>query len=57
MEPEKRKVIEFPKMDEDTKKVARTKKTEFGGAFGAFFMILGLPVVVFVLNGLCTKVS
>lgn len=40
---------------EEEKRVPRTKNKEFGGAIGAFFMILGLPVIVYFLNFVCVK--
>lgn len=33
------------------------EKLEFGGRFGAPFMILGLPFAVYVLNFACNPVS
>lgn len=53
--PEERKPVEFEPAAEEERRVSRTKKTEFGGAIGAFFMIFGLPVLVYFLNFVCTQ--
>lgn len=50
-------VIEKPKFEtlEDTKKLKKTKHTEFGGAIGAFLMIFFLPLTMYFVNLACSK--
>jgi hypothetical protein len=55
-EPEKREPVEMPTLEEP-KKVAKTTHREFGGAIGAFFMLILLPCTVYGLNLMCDKVG
>lgn len=53
---EERKPLEFERMEDDNKRVAKTKEREFGGAIGALFMTLSLPITVYLLNYMCSEV-
>ena len=45
----------FESLD-SVKPIKKTKHTEFGGAFGAFFMIISLPLTLYFINLACNKV-